>query len=221
MYRVSEWSYVAAAGLLALSCATTKPTPKEDAPPASGQAASLTLEKPKLIGDPTPGQALIAVREWLAVLRGTDAKRLAPLTGYPFYSHGLLPTEGPDAEACRAKARAATSEAFLGTAECMMKYAAIRDNIPANLLVNSVFEIKVVTLEAAFKDQKELTEIWSRKKELEATCCRAFLQAYFPGDKANAYLLFAVDWINGDVRVVSVLAELDPIEAASLPASLP
>lgn len=193
-----------------MSCTTTKPTPKKETP--SSQAASLTVEKPPLIADPTPGQALIAAREWLGALRGTDAKKLSELTGYPFVGHGFMLSEGADAEACRTKESAATKEAFLETAACMMKNPLLRGNLPANLSVNSVFEIKLVTLEKAFEEQKELKEIWAHKKELEGKCCRAFVQAYFPGDKQNAYLLLAVDWIKGDIRVVSALAELDPIE---------
>jgi hypothetical protein len=209
MFRVSKLPYLVVAGLMAASC-TTKPTIDKETPP--NQAASSTTEKPKPSADPTPNQAVIAAREWLGQLRGTDAKRLSRLTGYPFLSHGFMPKDGPDAEACRAKERAATQEAFLETAACMMKNSAIRENLPPNLLVHSTFELKLVTLETAFKDQKELTEIWSRKKEMEAPCCRAFVQAHFPGDKANAYLLLAVDWINGDIKVVSALAEIDPIE---------
>jgi hypothetical protein len=209
MFRVSEWSL--AAGLLVMSCTTTKSPPQKDTP-TPDQATSLSTDKAKLIRDPTPGQAIIAAREWLKELRGTDAARLSSLTGYPFVSHGFMSSNGPDAEGCRTKEGAATKEAFLETAACMMKNPLIRDNLPTNLEVNSTFKIEFVTLEKAFEEQKELKEIWARKKELEGACCRAFVQAYFPGDKQNAYLLLAIEWIKGDIRVVSALAELDPIE---------
>jgi hypothetical protein len=212
MRRTSERLGLVVVGVLALNCTTTQPA--KDAPQAQPQtqATSLTLEKPKMVFDPNPTQTIVTAKNWLGELRGTDTKRLSKITGFPFYSYGLVPKEGTDKEACGTKEVAPTKEAFAETAACFVKNSDIRGNIPANLYVRSVFELKIVTLENAFADQPELKEILSHKKELEGKCCRTYVQGYFPGDKLNAYVLLAVEWKDGDVRVVGALSETDPIE---------
>jgi hypothetical protein len=194
--------------IFVLGCTTPAASPdskKDDSiPPASSPTS-----KPMRLGEPTPQQAIITAKVWLSELRAKNTERITVQTGYPFYSNGLMPANN---ESCKGKDRAENKEAFAQTISCIFQNDILRENIPANLEARSVFEIKRTTLESAFKDEKELTSIHEKKKELTADCCRAYVQATFPGDKANVHFLIAIEWIKGDIRVVGVLSEVDPIE---------
>lgn len=214
MLRVKQ--SLLALSLLGVAC--ERPTlktqeTKDEAPtPQSTKAPEPEPASQPKVAELSPQQVLFTTISWLGSLRSKDPKEMARFVTYPFTSKGLMPTQGESAASCKDKGAAQDEKAFEEIANCIAKNDLLLASIPENLRIPGVYELKITTLEEAFANEPELKFLKEHKKELASDIPRGYMRAYFPGEKENFYLIVATQWVQGNPRVVGVIAESEAVE---------